>query len=49
MANTFDWIEIRTHNLDTCARFYQVLFGLKITGKETVGGTDDRVSRETRK
>ncbi len=40
MANTFDWIEIRTHNIGATARFYESLFGWKITEKETVGGSE---------
>jgi predicted enzyme related to lactoylglutathione lyase len=40
MANTFDWIEIRTHHIDSTAQFYESLFGWKITSKETAGGFD---------
>jgi uncharacterized protein len=40
MSNTFDWIEIRTHHLAETAHFYASLFGWKVTGQETVGGTD---------
>lgn len=28
MANTFDWIEIRTHHIDSTAQFYESLFGM---------------------
>ena len=35
MANTFDWIEIRTSNIETTADFYESLFGWKIIEKET--------------
>lgn len=40
MANTFDWIEIRTNNLETLATFYESVFGWKITDKELAGGSD---------
>ena len=33
MANTFDWIEIRTRNLEKTAEFYEALFGWKIIEK----------------
>lgn len=35
MANTFDWIEIRTSNIETTADFYESLFGWKISERET--------------
>lgn len=38
MANTFDWIEIRTSNIETTAAFYESVFGWKITEKETADG-----------
>jgi len=38
MANTFDWIEIRTHHIEETANFYESLFGWKITQKEMAGG-----------
>jgi len=40
MANTFDWIEIRTSNIETTATFYESVFGWKITDKELAGGSD---------
>lgn len=39
MANTFDWIEIRTHDIHKTAAFYEALFGWRVTEKETAGGT----------
>ncbi len=38
MANTFDWIEIRTHDIESTAHFYEQLFGWTITAKETADG-----------
>lgn len=38
MVNTFDWIEIRTNNIETTATFYESLFGWKTTEKETTDG-----------
>jgi len=38
MANTFDWIEIRTRDVETTATFYESLFGWKVTEKETANG-----------
>jgi predicted enzyme related to lactoylglutathione lyase len=35
MPNTFDWIEIRTHNIEKIAAFYQALFGWKIKNQES--------------
>lgn len=40
MANTFDWIEIRTNDIQKTADFYESLFGWKVTDKETAGGYD---------
>jgi predicted enzyme related to lactoylglutathione lyase len=40
MPNTFDWIEIRTHDIGETAHFYESLFGWKMTQKETVGEFD---------
>jgi predicted enzyme related to lactoylglutathione lyase len=40
MANTFDWIEIRTSNIETTADFYEFLFGWKIIKKEKTDGFD---------
>ena len=35
MANTFDWVEIKTKNIEETANFYESLFGWKIIEKET--------------
>jgi len=40
MPNTFDWIEIRTSDIETIATFYRSLFGWKIIEKETTDGFD---------
>ncbi len=40
MANTFDWIEIRTSDIETTATFYESLFGWEITNRESAGGSD---------
>lgn len=40
MSNTFDWIEIRTHNIEATAHFYESLFSWKITDKQTAGGSE---------
>ncbi|MDD3827040.1 MAG: VOC family protein [Anaerolineaceae bacterium] len=40
MANTFDWIEIRTNNMEATAAFYESLFGWKTTDRETADGSD---------
>lgn len=40
MANTFDWVKIRTSNLEPSARYYGDLFGWKITEKESALGSD---------
>jgi len=40
MANTFDWIEIRTHDIEATASFYESLFRWKMTDKETADGLD---------
>jgi len=39
MANTFDWIEFRTINIETIATFYESVFGWKITDKEIADGS----------
>ncbi len=39
-VNTFDWIEIRTHNLEGTANFYDAVFGWKIIRKEKANGWD---------
>ena len=40
MANTFDWVEIKTKNIEEAANFYERLFGWKIVEKETAEGSD---------
>jgi predicted enzyme related to lactoylglutathione lyase len=40
MANTFDWIEIMTANIEETANFYEILFGWKIIQKDTAEGLD---------
>lgn len=40
MANTIDWVEIRTSNVKETADFYQSLFGWKLIQKELVEGSD---------
>lgn len=39
MANTFDWVEIRTGDIETTASFYESLFGWKVVEKETTDGS----------
>lgn len=34
MANPFNWVEIRTKDLEEAKRFYETLFGWKMSGKE---------------
>lgn len=40
MANTFDWVEIRTRDIEKAADFYEKLFGWKTIRKETAEGFD---------
>lgn len=40
MANTFDWVEIRTKDTEKSAMFYENLFGWKVIEKETADGLD---------
>ena len=40
MANTFDWIEIRTRDTDKAAKFYEDLFGWKVIRREAADGSD---------
>lgn len=40
MANTFDWVEIRTRGIEKTANFYENLFGWKVVQKETGEGLD---------
>lgn len=39
MANTFDWIEIRTNHIDETAQFFKSLFGWQITRKLNADGS----------
>ncbi len=43
MSNTFDWIEIRTNDIEKTAHFYESLFGWKITEHVTVDGYEVRI------
>jgi len=38
MANTFDWVEIRTNDIEKSANFYESLFGWKVTDKGSTEG-----------
>jgi predicted enzyme related to lactoylglutathione lyase len=40
MANTFDWIEIRTRDVEKTANFCEKLFGWRTVRKETTEGLD---------
>jgi len=40
VANTFDWVEIRTKDVAKAADFNQKLFGWKVVAKETSDGLD---------
>ncbi len=40
MANTFDWVEIRTRDTKKSAKFYENLFGWKVIEKENAEGLD---------
>lgn len=40
MANTFDWIEIRARHVEKAARFYEQVFGWRMTEKATADGSD---------
>jgi predicted enzyme related to lactoylglutathione lyase len=40
MANTFDWIEIRTRDAERAAVFFTTLFGWEVVRKESAGGSD---------
>jgi len=40
VPNTFDWIEIKTGDIEEAAHFYESLFGWRITEKETAEGFD---------
>ena len=34
MSNNFNWVEVRTRDLERAKRFYETLFGWEISGKE---------------
>jgi predicted enzyme related to lactoylglutathione lyase len=40
MSNTFDWIEIRTSDIEQAARFYAGLFGWKIVKQERADASE---------
>ena len=40
MANTFDWVEIRTRDTEKATEFYENLFGWKVVRRETAEGSD---------
>jgi predicted enzyme related to lactoylglutathione lyase len=40
MANTFDWVEIRTRDTKKAAKFYEHLFGWEVVRRETADGSD---------
>ena len=40
MPNTFDWIEIRTSDIEASAHFYESLFAWKMQRKVTADGLD---------
>jgi predicted enzyme related to lactoylglutathione lyase len=40
MSNTFDWIEIKTQDMERTAHFYESVFGWRITKKEVADGSD---------
>lgn len=40
MANTFDWVEIKTKDIEKSADFYEHLFGWKVIRKEAAEGLD---------
>ena len=40
MANTFDWVEIRTGDIERTARFYERLFSWQVVHRDTTEGTD---------
>jgi predicted enzyme related to lactoylglutathione lyase len=39
MANTFDWVEIRTHNVRDTAHFFAQLFGWKVLERIAADGS----------
>jgi predicted enzyme related to lactoylglutathione lyase len=40
MANTFDWIEIRTRDAGAAARFYEAVFGWRVVARDDSEGTE---------
>ncbi len=40
MPNTFDWIEIQTQEIERAARFYEGLFGWRVTKKDAADGSE---------
>ncbi len=40
MADTFDWVEIRTRDTERATEFYEELFGWKVVRRETAEGSD---------
>jgi len=40
MANTFDWLEIRTRDITRAARFYGEVFGWQVVQQELQEGSD---------
>ncbi|MBL7065389.1 MAG: VOC family protein [Anaerolineae bacterium] len=40
MANTLEWVEIRTRDTDKASKFYKDLFGWKVVRRETADGSD---------
>jgi predicted enzyme related to lactoylglutathione lyase len=42
-VNTFDWVEIRTVDVESTGRFYEALFGWNTVESETVAGSEVRI------
>jgi predicted enzyme related to lactoylglutathione lyase len=40
MFNTFDWVEIRTNDMDKTFQFYEELFGWQIIAKDKADGSE---------
>ena len=40
MANTFDWVEIRSNDVERAASFYEKVFGWKVIDRESIEGDD---------
>jgi predicted enzyme related to lactoylglutathione lyase len=43
MANTIDWVEIQTGDIETTSKFYQEVFGWKEMEREVVAGSQVRI------